>query len=58
MRAVSTPLYLHDRKLWFALLAGLALLVFAGLLGSGEDPGSGIRVIAQVDQNGNPFRWT
>jgi hypothetical protein len=58
MRAASMPLYLHDRKLWLALLAGLVLLAFAGLLGSGVDLGSEIRAIAQDDHNVNPFRWT
>ena len=43
MHAASMPRYLHDRKLWFALLAGLVLLVFAGLLGSGAGLGSEIR---------------
>jgi hypothetical protein len=58
MSAASMPSYLHDRKLWLALLAGLALLAFVGLLGSGADLGSEIRVIAQVDNAIAPFRWT
>ncbi len=57
MHAASMPRYLRDRKLWFALLAGLALLAFAGLLGSGADLGSEIPAIAHLDE-GNPFRWT
>ncbi|HYI22435.1 MAG TPA: hypothetical protein VEX62_07345 [Candidatus Limnocylindrales bacterium] len=58
MSAASMPRYLHDRKLWLALLAGLALLAFAGLLGSGADLGSEIRLIAQDDHAITPFRWT
>jgi len=58
MNAASMPRYLHDRKLWFALLAGLVVLAFAGLLGSAAGLESEIRAIAQVDNEITPFRWT
>jgi len=57
MHAASTPLYLHDRKLWFALLGVLALLTFAALLGFAAGPGSEIPAIAGLDNEGMPFRW-
>ena len=58
MHAASMPRYLHDRKLWFALLAGLVLLAFAGLLGSAAGLESEIRAIAQDERSITPFRWT